>query len=297
MGVAREDERVLMAISQDYQIEVVDGADTLLLGPGTDYIIHNLEGLGLPELRTDDAARPSDHGVFPSRDFLADRKVTVTGTARGDSASDVTANLDALMALWQPVYSDAADVVHLAYRLPGQVARLVKGRPRRANIESNRIIGNRASFVLEFTAVDPRIYAATESTDSTTIAAAAGGRQYDRTYNVTYGASAGGFLVLTNDGNFPSRPFATITGPASNPRIENVTTGQTMRLALTVAAGDFVEVDFDARTIMLNGTASRYSSLTAASEWWELAPGNTEVRFRADDTGGELDISWRSAWL
>jgi hypothetical protein len=58
-------------------------------------------------------------------------------------------------------------------------------------------------------------------------------------------------------------------------------------------------VDFDAKTVVLNGTASRYSTLTTDSTWWEIAPGTVNVRYAADtfDPASLLTLVWSSAWI
>jgi hypothetical protein len=66
---------------------------------------------------------------------------------------------------------------------------------------------------------------------------------------------------------------------------------------MTIAVGDWVELDFANRTVLINGAVNRYPYLDEA-DWWEIAPGNTSVALSADVVeAGTAQISWRSGWL
>lgn len=279
----------------DYQLQI----GSLVLGPSTNYTIHKVDGFGLPAVRSTDVNRPRDHGDFYSLDFIGQRVVTIDLTVRGTSDANVVANLDTLMATWQPVSTDATTTDALSIKLPGQSARQIKGRPRRAVADTSRIIGNRIPVTLEFKAADPRVYADTASSGSVGLLQATSGRSYNRVYPLSYGGGSSANLSAVNAGNFATRPVATILGPAVNPVVQNVTTGQWVKFLTTLTGSDTLVVDFDARTVILNGSASRYSTMTSDSQWWELAPGTSQIVFSADayQAAALLTLAWRSAWL
>lgn len=279
----------------DYQLTI--GGVTL--GDDTPYQIPDgPAGLGLPELRTSDTPRPQDHGLFWGNDYFGKRVITLEVTILADTAEDATALMDALAAVWQPpAPADTDAVVPLTVDLPGQVARTLDGRPRRAAYDLDDLESGVITATLQYDVADPRLYS-TETVVSTAAATSGGGRTYDRVYPLVYAAGGtGGTLLVVNEGNFPSRPLLRILGPSTTPRIENVTAGRFLAADLTVAAGEFLDFDLDAHTVMLGGTASRYGSLVPGSTWWELAPGNNSIKFIAADSQGTLQLTYRSAWL
>lgn len=278
----------------DYQIAI----GGLVMGPGTPYIIQSIDGFGTEDVRTTDVSRPYSHGEFYGLDFLPGRTLTISAIIRGVSPTDVVANIDALLVVWQPISADTSTVNVLTYKFPGQTMRQFNGRPRRAPIDTSRIIGNNAPVVLEYKAADPRQYGPA-NTVTVGVSTVTSGRAYPRTYPLTFGGGISNAILAVNAGNFPTRPSARIVGPATNPSILNSNTGARVKFALTLAAGDFLDIDFDAKTIVLNGTASRYSTLTSDSTWWQLAPGLTTVQFAADTSSGatSLTFTWASAWL
>jgi hypothetical protein len=280
----------------DYQLQI---GDLVLGGQGNDYIVHTWSGLGIPEVRNSDSARPQDHGSFYGPDYLGARLISLDVTVRGASPDATVVNLDELLREW---YLDSTVDVNatkpITFKLPGQDERILMGRPRRAAFPAGRIIGQRATGSLEYHAADPRFYSSAEHDASLLLPTATSGRGYDKSFNYGYGgAGSGGVVQITNAGTFTTRPRARIDGPVSNPFLENQTAGQTITFAITLASDEYLEIDFDDRTVLLNGTASRY--YTKSGDWWELAPGANDVRFGATgtDPAASATIYWRDAWL
>ena len=91
--------------------------------------------------------------------------------------------------------------------------------------------------------------------------------------------------------------MVTFTGPVVSPTIEH--TGQSRRLEFTgtLAAGETLVVDSLARTVLLNGTSSRYSWLTSLSQWFTLEPGANNLRYTAASGTGTCQVDFRSAWM
>lgn len=275
----------------DYQM----GVGTVLLGAGTSYDITRApKGWGLPPVRTSDVPRPRDHGLFFGQDFLAGRTLTFEIAVLGDDAADAGLKVDALAAVWQPPAGDA--VVPLSVKIPGQVERLLNGRPRRLAWILDDLKAATPTAVLQYEVADPRWYAALLTTLSTPAATSGGGRTYNRVYPLVYAAGgAGGFIAAVNAGDYPTRPVITITGPSTTPRLEHVESGRYLQLDLTLAAAEFIIIDTDARTILLGGTASRFDKLSGT--WFELAPGTNTIRFTSADSQGTAQVVYRSAWL
>ena len=281
-----------MALTAPYQWEYAG----LVIGDDTDFEVLVVRGLDdLPEFRTSDTPRPSDHGLFPGRDLAGERTVEIELEIGGVGEAAFRANVDAFRAA-TVIRSEEAP---LSFRLPSLGDRRINCRPRRRAVPVDvPYVLQVGSAIVQFVATDPRVYDDTETVLTITAATSGGGRTYDRVYNLTYAAGGtGGNLAATNAGNFPSRPLLTVTGPSNTPRIENVTSGQFLQVNLVVAAGEFLEIDTDARTVMLNGTASRYSSLSPGSAWWELAAGDNSLLFTAADSVGTLEMRYRSAWI
>lgn len=250
----------------------------------------------LPAIRSGDIARSADHGSFLGSAWLGSRVVTFTLRIRGQATQTA---LDAVIDSLRQ-----ATIVQNAQNLPLVLNgnRQINCRPTRRSIPDR--IEDWGAWttepVVEFTATDPRIYDSSLQAPSTGLATVSGGMTFPATFPLAFGAAAsGGYIFVTNNGTFETRPVAIIQGPVTNPAIQNVTSGQTLSFNITLASTDTLTVDFNARTVMLNGSANRYNAIASGSSWFTLAPGNSTVRFLASAYNGSatLTLQYRSAWL
>jgi hypothetical protein len=270
----------------------------LTIGTSSVYGVRQLTGLhDAPGVRTSDRNRARRHGQFAGSDFVSGRSLQATLVVSAKHPSDAWQALSQALVVgsdeiaWQAQYSGVAG---------GRLVQL-NARVRRLSlpIDYEYAYLGEAEADVEWWATDPRIYDATETSLSTPMASTAlTGRGYPRSYPRGYGgATTGGLLTAANDGEFPAPWQATIEGPVDNPRIENITTGRTVGFVGSLAAGETLELDSDKWSVLLNGTASRYSWLTPGSQWFDLAPGDNELRFAGSSGSGSITFNYRSAWI
>lgn len=289
-----------MTLTTDYTMQIGDdGAGALVMGVGTCFLITEVDGFGVPTVRNGDTPRPSDRGSNFGRDFIGQRMVTLKVTVAGATNTEALNNLDTLFAAWQLSTPDGSAYMPLKFKVPGRAVRRFHGRPRDADVDETTLQGNQIAVTLLFATADPSIFADALSSVSVGLANVGTGRTYPLTYPRVYGAGAsGGIIEALNAGNFASRGVVTIVGPCVNPTVTNFTTGESLQCIITLLSTDSLVIDFDARTIELNGQ-SRYSTKTTGSVWWQLAPGTTEVHFTANafTVGAACTLAWRSAWI
>jgi hypothetical protein len=112
-----------------------------------------------------------------------------------------------------------------------------------------------------------------------------------------------GMSTVEVDGTIPTSPVATIYGPCTNPTLLLAgDTKQYLAFNLTIADGDFLFVDFSARTALLNNdpALSQYGSLDfSRSSWWQLPPGTSTVAFTPTQANGgsQAVLSWRPRYI
>lgn len=92
--------------------------------------------------------------------------------------------------------------------------------------------------------------------------------------------------VATNEGQVPAPVSITILGACTNPRIDNITTGEFIKLNnLTMTATDELEINtgFGEKSVKLNGS-NIFNKLDFSSTFFNLIKGDNEIQF-TDDTG------------
>jgi phage-related protein len=282
-------------ITQVWQAE----RDGLLIGDGTDYDIRVIDGLAsMPEVRPQDRPLLLRHGSIAGDDYLGERIMTMELDIAESDRDLMATKIDALATAFRTTVEESP----FHFRIPGVAGgskAFINARVRRRDIpigvEYSRGL---ATVAFEFHATDPRVYAAAESSDTVGLASTGGGLVFPATFNLSFGAvSSGGDLTVTNAGAFPAPAVFRIDGPCTSPIIENTTVGRSLSFDITLSASEFLVIDTEARTVLLGGTASRYSTLETSSRWYDLEPGDNALDFRASTTtAATLTVTWRSAW-
>ena len=270
----------------------------LTIGAGTNYGISSISGLGgIPEIRSGDQDRTRVHGQFAGIDLFTGRDIDLEVTIPSKHPSN---------SVWQ-AFSAAfvggqATELPLVLQIPGVAGGAeiqVNARVRRLSLPLDmEYYTGTGRALLQFHATDPRLYASNLQTISATQATSAGGLTFNATFNLSFGgAISGGQATATNAGEFSTPWVATIAGPVVDPRIINNNTGQVLSFTGSVGATESLVVSSFDRTVLLNGTASRYRWLNAGSQWWDLPPGNTVFQYAASSGAGSLTVTYRSAWI
>lgn len=267
----------------------------LLWGPGTKYPVSKLEGArDMPGVRARDLAYAERHGSATLGDYADSRTLVLTLGIRGDDHADLEALSEAVRQATPP----AAAPLPLLTR---DGTRLYLAKPRkRALPEDSEALWRLGQAVIEFTCPDPREYEAVARSSSVLLPSASSGFGFPLAFNFGFGSGGvGGDVALTNPGNVPAPLLVRINGPVTNPRFAVNGQGE-LALQIDVVAGDFLLIDTEARTVLLNGTASRRSAVIVGSTWPLVPPGTSTLQYRASsgtDPAATLVATYRGAWL
>lgn len=254
---------------------------------GVDWILEAITGWSdaPPSTGTVDQ-RSADHGGWAGQAFYAPRAIELTGAIVAADWATCGAAIDQLMAAIPLGMTDWL-VVDEGYRSLQALVRQ-DGDPIIARSDGW------ARFSISLVAPDPRRYSSTQVTASTGLPVTSGGLSLPITLPLVIGATtASGRLVVTNDGNMPTRPVFAVAGPCPPFAISH---GSGRRLAApeAVGAGRTLYIDVDKRMALLDGTALRIIT----GSWFDLDPGVNEIQFSAAtfDASAQMTISYRSAW-
>lgn len=262
----------------------------LTLGAGSRYRVLTVEGWEeLPPARYDKQGRASAHGSHPSRRFADERIVTVTGycwtaTERDEMLAGMQAEL---------VYDDDDDplAVTLAGRTLTAHAQLLAARQMVLRGEWG--IG-RFGWLIQWRCANPLRYGASR-TVTTPLPAPGGGllyNLYSTSGKLDYGApGTTGRITLTNPGTADAAVLFAVRG-ALPEGYELSGAGQRIRSPKPVPAGQVIEIDTAAGTVLVEGTASRRGDLTVAD--WMLVPRATRDRVTGVVTPGSLEVQFTS---
>lgn len=105
--------------------------------------------------------------------------------------------------------------------------------------------------------------------------------------------------TVQNAGDAPVWPYFRITGPITNPVLLNNTSGESVVIAYTLNAGEWLDIYPERGAVLAQGTADRYGSVDfVQTSWWQLQPGSTDVRLLAStfSSPAALTINWRNGF-
>lgn len=248
-----------------------------------------------PPVRAELTDRDGADGSYDNPAFYSSRLVVLTGHADAPSQAAMLAAKERLLAVANGL---RAGLVEL------EVAEATGPRSawvRRADAKTKDEGARAFSWQLSLLAPDPRKYGPA-ATVASGLPAGGGVLTFPLTFPLLFVGAGGatGVVTVTNAGAYESWPTLRILGPVTDPVVENITTGHRLRLApLSLGAGDYLDVDMDARSVLLNGSASRRGAVAADSDWWSLAPGDNAVRFGAAAyaAAAQLQLTYRPAWV
>jgi len=282
-------------ITADWEMEYKG----LLIGGESAYSVSQIDGLiDMPDIVTGDQSRLRRHGLRAGDDFLSGRPIQLTVEVYGADEGTFNTAMEAIKLALRPGQPEAPLVMQLP-GVAGGAKVQVNVRPRRFKVAVGRDFYYRIpNIVVEFYSTDPRLFANAIGSDSATLPTAGGGLSFNASPDFSFGAtSIGGELNLTNDGNFQTPVVFRIDGPVQTPRLIHNGLDKELKINLNLLAGEFLVVDSASRSVLLNGTASRYPALVV-SEWFDLEPGNNQISFRGATTAaGSCTATFRSGWV
>nr|DAO01858.1 MAG TPA: tail protein [Caudoviricetes sp.] len=104
--------------------------------------------------------------------------------------------------------------------------------------------------------------------------------------------------TVNNSGNETILPNIIISTKATNPKIINRTTNQSMEITAVVKDGGKLEIDMKNKTILLDGM-NIYDLQTAGSNFWGLIAGDNRIELQTDiqDERTEAELRFRSGFI
>lgn len=241
--------------------------------------------------------RQSDHGGYASGAWLVPKPLTpaVTITAPSKALRDIA--VETLKAA-ASLTATTMRVQEAGYDRTRTVQR--QGEPLVAKY------GYSADVSLSLVAPDPRLYGTSGYTGSCNLPSTSGGLTFAFTFPFTFNATvSSGQIPVGNAGSIGSRPMLRITGPCVTPQVVLQNPDGSIQQLIyngTLQTLDYLDLDCDRHTAILNGTASRRGLLTVTGGWPEISPGasadTAALYFNASSTTGvpSLTASWFDAW-
>ena len=280
---------------------------TLVMGPGEDLDITKISGLESSELEISTSDNALVDGVSVDGKKIGRRSIHIEAKFR--SGRNNPENRAAVIKFFNPKYTGKALITNMG------VSRNIEYELEGWTFAEQRNLDARLGIVVDLMCPDPYMlnvdnfgknmahYTAQFHFPWHSLAKrATNKKQYPAEVR---GLMLGGIItgyrtlrkevVLVNDGGVSTGiqiQFVATRGEVKNPKITNVRTGQFMRVLCSMAMGDVLLVDTNARhqVIELNGV-NYYQHIDRQSEPFELDVGDNYLEYDADENYTNLDVN------
>lgn len=249
--------------------------------------LRSVRGLGSPPPKRASSSRPRGHGSTSRTRWYQERIIDLVGYTNAGSIGATQTAIDELKGAFALGAERIFRFRRSAFAEDDQVAFRVASELNAPGEGYQKTV----RWDVSIEAPDPRIYGAAlkSGTYDPTAFAMASGADVPLMFPLMFGAAGEmpEHLHVTNAGNFETPPVFTITGPATNPIIDNETTDEhiyTKNLALL--AGETLVIDVAKKTARLGGPVGtlRLDVIDPApTTWFELVKGENMLRLRGAD--------------
>lgn len=258
---------------------------------GASWVVSDLEGWQVASSTGAVTQRSAARGGWRNGAQLAPKGYTLVGSVYTDRG-DVPDLLDQLLS---NIALDVPDALTV-YGVHNGQDRLTYVR-QEGDAVTQIVSATEGTFAIGLVAPDPLKYSIEEHIASAKLPVTTGGLTVPITVPFSIDAvTVSGVVAVSNDGNYPVSPRILIYGPVDTPKVTNLDTGEILQVNLTLAPGEWIDLDLDRHTAMLNGTSSRRGYVTG--QWFSLTPGDNLIAFNAPtyNASAEIQVVWRDAW-
>jgi len=241
------------------------------------------EGSPQPTLKPEQGVR--SHGTWSGDSYLGGRSIAASGWV---SAPTPELLVDAINRL-----NDACALDAFPLRVTEATGLVRSSMVRRSGEVIVQTTDLEAEWSIQVHADDPRkLY--DELSGTTKLPSSTGGLTVPFTVPFTIAATQeSGQVSLTNPGNIEGPVRLRVDGPTAGPVIRHESSGRTLVFSstLVLGAGEWLDIDMDARTVLANGQANRRMYVTSAG-WSGFEPGDNTWSFTAAvyDAASQLTV-------
>lgn len=261
-------------------------------GQGTNWRVQTATGLFTMALRTNDIQRGAADGSSWGNDYLDVKAclMTIRANPKESGLSYMTLVNEARTGLTRTKGTTGRNIWWDGLGL------MMIGRVRASDIQL-QTGQTYIDVALQFTAADGLLYEATlNSATMSALGGSNGGFNVSMNVPLNFSLSATpSSVVCYNNGTENAYPTITLNGPAVNPAITNLTTGQTIKVPISLIAGQYVNITTgpDTPTILFMGSSIVIEDPTTS--WWTLPPGESIIQYSSDsyDASASAQIQWR----
>lgn len=272
------------------------GGESITLGNQAPYFLETIDGVGEVPVILDSQKAPKQDGSTYLGNVLDNRAISIEGTII------TKGNPDAVLAArrkMQKVLNPKLDAVTITYHR-GSQAKEIMGMAETTPVFPGGS-GSKGlyyqKFLLHLICYEPfwlDVY-----TESREMSYLMGGIQF-RLRLPTMFSYRGFKRRAVNDGDVPTPVEIEFKGPAVNPTVNNLTTGEFITINRELAEEDMLTINtaFGQKYVKINGE-NAFNYIDLDSVFWSLAPGENTLSYQSnnDSIKTRVLVKWKNRYV
>ena len=224
-----------------------------------------VDGLDVPIYSMGSYPRSGEDGIVISSMYSRERRIIIPGLIQASCASELSEKRRLLAVRTMPDRDVNGS-------LQSKTLRIVRGsEDYTVFVQSSKLLmpatmPTSCQYQLDLIAEDPNIYSTSSKSG---IATKSTGGSFSIPFSIPFSFVGGvdGSVAVTNSGDVSTFPTITLNGPLTNPRILNETTGRFIQINETINMGEYIIINTQNKTVLLNGSSNKIGSMTDNSDW------------------------------
>jgi hypothetical protein len=266
--------------------------------PNPFFISPSILGMGFPEIRTVEFNRAGQDGNYVSSQYFGPRTIKISGYLTSNDIVSFETQRRAYLANCSPVKDSSGILLPRILRVKDMNSdwRIISVQVIDSSLDPNNLLSG--TFKLTLRTID--VAWQDDNLISTPISTLRrGGVVIPSILASVFSLGTGGLQTVVNSGDMPSFPIIALNGPLTNPLIQNQTTGNLMKLNMTIDSGTQVIIDMKNRTIIQGGVTNIISLKSSDSTFFPIMPGSNTILVSTDISGesGNVVVQYRNNWI
>lgn len=273
-----------------------DRGQSLVIEHAFPFFLQKIEGVDGTSASITKTKGIGQDGTTISNVTLRDRPLAIFGSIKGETKEELATLRAQLLEVFNP---KVRGWIQYEY---GDIVRQIRCQIEEAPVFSKKLRSFKyQDFVINLIAPIPYWIG---KTDDAEMAAWIGGLSFPLSFPMSFSVR-GKQISVTNDGNVDTPVVIDFYGPATNPKIINLTTDQFVRVKRELLEGEKLTISteygrkkvdlIDSEGVATN--AMHYIDL--ASEFWSLEPGKNSLLYEADagEEQAKVKVKWKNRYV
>ena len=283
-----------------HQIYFTNSNDDTILLSEAPYELISADGLSYLEVDTQTQKAPFQDGLTYLDSLLSARVIDIELNIRANTYEDLFVKKHEIQKIFNPKLGLGV----LRYVYPGgerEIEAVATYVPKMFN-GANQMNPNYQKVFITLLCPNPAFRDTTKTTIN--VSSFTGGFDFLMEFSIDFGL-VGQQATVTNEGELPTPILATFQGPVTNPVLQNLTTGEQIKITLNIPSGYRLEINtaFGEKSVILynpsNVGTNAFYTVDPSSTFFMLQPGENILSYASTTSAGNdvLTVEYYNRYL